>query len=573
MTNEFSQFMLLPQLVEATVKLEYVTPTAIQSAVIPLMIEKNDVIGHAQTGSGKTAAFSLPILHNINSSKKHVQALIISPTRELAIQVSQVIGELGSTLGINTLAVYGGQPYYQQVSSLKRGVNVVVGTPGRLLDLIRKKVLLLDQVSTVIIDEADEMLSMGFIDDIEAILTETPSSRQTALFSATIPKRVRELADKFMTKPKHIEIKDKKRTVSTVEQRYYLINDVDRLAALTRLFEVEQITRALVFAKTKVSTNDLASELGTRGFPVEALNGDLNQRIREQVLNRFRKTENSILVATDVAARGLDIDDISHVINYDLPDDPESYIHRIGRTARAGKKGIAISLVTPREKWYIKRIEKFTRQNINLNTLPTDEEIQKNRESKLKEQLMVWLLRGRGKNEKQIVLELIEEGFDPIVIATAALKLSQSKDKFRPILPLSELVPERSVHSKVRRAGEMKFSKRIKNKRSKGKASYRSTSSHERGMVRLVIQAGKMQGIRPAEVVGSIASHARIPGNSIGAIHIEKQHTLIDIPKEYVKQTLAQTGKYKIRKHVIRFELHKETREENTKLKRVKKLI
>jgi ATP-dependent RNA helicase DeaD len=336
MTHNFSEFDLHPQLVQTIADIGYAAPTPIQSTVIPAMLAGQDVIGQSQTGSGKTAAFSLPILHNLQTGRRHVQSLVVTPTRELAIQVADAIDIYGRKTNVRVLAVYGGQPYDRQISRLKKGVDVVVGTPGRLLDLIRRNVLKLDRVATVVLDEADEMLSMGFIEDIEAILDQTPSNRQTALFSATLPQRILRLAEQYLNAPQSFKIGCKQLTVETVEQRYYLVNEADKFAALTRLFEIEPIASALIFARTRLGTAELVNELALRGFPAEALNGDLSQDARVQVLNRFRDNKLKVLVATDVAARGLDIDDISHVFNYDLPQDPEICHHPVDTEGTLG---------------------------------------------------------------------------------------------------------------------------------------------------------------------------------------------------------------------------------------------
>jgi ATP-dependent RNA helicase DeaD len=439
MTTEFSQLDLHPQLVQAVTELGYETPTPIQSGMIPVMLTGQDVIGQAQTGTGKTAAFALPILHRLSNESNHVQALVVAPTRELALQVARAMEEYGSHRNARILPVYGGQHYGPQIGQLKRGVDVVVGTPGRLLDLAKRNVLDLSKVRTVVLDEADEMLSMGFVEDIEAILEQTSEFRQTALFSATMPKEIRRLADRYLKDPQSITIKKKQLTVAAIEQRYYLVNQVDKIAALTRLFEVEPITQALIFARTRLGTGDLANELSGRGFQAEALNGDLSQDAREQVLNRFRRGQIKVLVATDVAARGLDIDDISHVINFDIPLDPEVYVHRIGRTGRAGKTGVAISLLTPKEVWRLRKIERYARQTIEKAQLPTIAEIQEYREAKLLEKMQVWLKRGRCSREREIVQALIAEGHDPVEVAAVSLKLARAEEKQRPIERLGEV--------------------------------------------------------------------------------------------------------------------------------------
>ena len=364
MTTAFSHLGLHPELVQAVEALGFTTPTPIQSAMIPVMLEGHDVIGQAQTGTGKTAAFALPILHRLEPGGRAVQSLVLVPTRELAVQVAKAMHDFGRERGIRVLPVYGGEPYGRQISRLNKGVDVVVGTPGRLLDLIQREALDLSEVETVVLDEADEMLSMGFIEDIESILSATPAERQTALLSATVPPEIRRLADRYLRQPQSVAIEREQVTVSAIEQRHYLVYETDKLAALTRLFEVEPITSALIFVRTRAGTGELAAELSTRGFPAEALSGELEQEERERVMNRFRRNLIKVLVATDVAARGLDIDHISHVFNFDLPEDPEVYVHRIGRTGRAGKSGTALSLVTPNERWRLGRIEGFIKTSI-----------------------------------------------------------------------------------------------------------------------------------------------------------------------------------------------------------------
>lgn len=557
MTTEFDHLDLHPHILQAIAELGYTAPTPIQSAVIPLMAAGQDVIGQAQTGTGKTAAFALPILQNLNSEQPAVQALVLAPTRELALQVSTAIREYGRYTGVRALAVYGGQSYDQQIRQLKRGVEIVVGTPGRLLDLMQKQVLDLSQVRTVVLDEADEMLSMGFIEDIEAILTATPGERQTALFSATLPPGIRQLSARFMRAPQQVAIQNQQLTVATIEQRYYLVNEDDKTAALTRLFEIEDIASALIFTRTRVGTGELANELTVRGFPSEALNGDLSQDTRERTLRRFRQGQIKVLVATDVAARGLDIDDISHVINYDLPDDPELYVHRVGRTGRAGKSGIAITLATPKETWRLRRIEKFTRQPLARALLPSIEEIEKHRQDKLVNKVKVWLQRGRCQREREIVNALVAEDFDALEIAAVALKLAREGEKQRPIAPLSEVreLARSSSEKSGSRSSRSSLSRSAagspaQKRQSPGSRSDRTSArhSHEAGMVRLTLNRGKQHGLRASMVVNAIATHANIPGYSIGKINIFDQHTSVDVPEELVAQVLAQSKNYRIHK-------------------------
>jgi ATP-dependent RNA helicase DeaD len=548
MTNKFDALGLYPQLVQAVDERGYSEPTPIQNEVIPLMLAGQDVMGQAQTGTGKTAAFALPILQQITPEIGHVQALIVAPTRELALQVAKAIYDYGRHRQVRVLTIYGGQAYSRQINRLRKGVDVVVGTPGRLLDLIKQKALDLSRVRTVVLDEADEMLSMGFVEDIEAILAQTPSTRQTALFSATLPAAIRQLADRYMREPTAVTMQQKQLAVATIEQRYYLVNQADKLAALTRLFEFEDISLALIFARTRLGTGELANELTVRGFPAEVLNGDLSQEAREQVMARFRRNQIKVLVATDVAARGLDIDDISHVFNYDLPQDPEVYVHRIGRTGRAGKTGTAITLVTPKEQWRLRRIEKYARQKISKASLPTVEAIQARREEKLLEQVMVWLRRGRCSRERELITQLVEDGYDMLDIAASALKLARAEEKQRPIPPIGEAVDYHLRQGKKRNSYKGNGNGRARNH---GPVSRRS---HEAGMVRLTLNAGKAQGTRPNDVVGTIAFHADIPGKTIGAIRIQEQHTLVDVPEKFVSKVLEKSGSYQIHRQPVMIE-------------------
>jgi ATP-dependent RNA helicase DeaD len=544
MTTEFSQLGLKSQLARAISDLGYITPTPIQSQIIPLMLDGHDVIGQAQTGTGKTAAFLLPIIQTMEQGQRAIQALVLAPTRELALQVAKSANEYGRCLNVRVLAVYGGQPYSPQINRLRQGVDIVVGTPGRLLDLIEKKELDLSHVRTVVIDEADEMLSMGFIKDIESMLSTIPSERQTALFSATMPPQISILSKKYMHSPQSVIIKSKHLTVDAIEHRYCLVNKEDKLAVLTRLFEIEDITRALIFVRTRVGTSDLVNELMGRGIPAEALNGDLGQQIREQVLNRFRRNQITVLVATDVAARGLDIDDISHVFNYDLPEDPELYVHRVGRTGRIGKTGIAISLLTSKEQWRLRQIEGYTKQEITRITIPTAEEIEEHREAKLQEQMTARLQNGSFQKELQMVTRLIEMGHDPLQVAATALNMARGEETQHPIAKISELQEGKS--QKARR--EIKRGK-------KGNGRNGANGSCEKGMVRLTLSAGKSHGIRPADVVGTMAYRANFPGNTIGNISILDKHTLVEVPQQYVSQILAKAGKYRIRKTSVTLEL------------------
>ncbi len=548
MTTEFTSLHLREELVQAITELGYSEPTPIQAAIIPMMLKGADVIGQAQTGTGKTAAFALPILHNF-TPQRYVQSLILAPTRELALQVADSMTEYGKHLDVRVLAVYGGQPYGPQISRLNRGVDIVVGTPGRLLDLIERKALNIKHVLTLVLDEADEMLNMGFIEDVEKILGETPPERQTALFSATMPPRIRSLANRFMRDPQHVTIKRDTLTLASTEQRYYLVHESDKTNALTRLFEIEPIKSALIFARTRAETSQLANELVVRGIPAEAIHGDLDQNARERVLSRFRSNQLKVLVATDVAARGLDIEDISHVFNYHLPDDAEVYIHRIGRTGRAGKTGIAITLVSPHEKRRLREVEALTKQPITKMELPTVADIHRHRESQVLENLKVWLGRGRYKRELEMVQELVEAGQDPLNVAAAALKIARADEKQRPIAEIGEVKDDRKKSERDfgRRSKRESFGPRERTGK-QDNSRRRGDTSHEEGMVRLKLNKGKAHGIRPSDIVGTIAFHANIPGYTIGKIRIEDKVTFVDVPEDVVEQVLKQSGNYRIGK-------------------------
>jgi len=563
MTTDFTSLNLRAEIMQAINELGYAEPTPIQSGMIPLMLTGVDVIGQAQTGTGKTAAFALPILHKFQYQKQP-QALVLAPTRELALQVADSIIEYGKHLGVRVLAVYGGQAYGPQISSIKRGVDIVVGTPGRLNDLLERKILDLGHIKTVVLDEADEMLNMGFLEEVEKILATMPADRQTALFSATMPPRIRTLANRFMRDPQSVIIKRTAQTALAIEQRYYLVHESEKTNALTRLFEIEPIHSALIFARTRAETASLANELVVRGIPAEAIHGDLDQNARERVLGRFRANQIKVLVATDVAARGLDIEDISHVFNYHLPDDAEVYIHRIGRTGRAGKTGIAITLLSPKEKRKMREVEALTKQVATKGELPTPADIVRHRETQVVENLKIWLGRGRYKRELEMVQELLDAGHELINIAAAAIKIARADEKQRPIADVSEVKDIRKPEREYGRGGDRKesFGRRGMSERSGrperssrpergGDSKRRGDSSHEEGMVRMKLNKGKANGVRPSDIVGTIAFHANIPGYTIGKIRIDEKFTFVDIPEDAVEQVMKQNGNYRIGKEKV----------------------
>lgn len=550
-TDTFAHFGLHPDLMQTLAELGFTTPTPIQQATMPLLLAGQDVIGQAQTGTGKTAAYGLPLLHKIIPRQRGVQALVLAPTRELAIQVADAIQRYGKQRGVTVLAVYGGQSYQLQARSLRQGVEVIVGTPGRLLDLINQGTLDLSAVQTLVLDEADEMLSMGFVEDIELILDRTPSERQTMLFSATISKRVMGLSARYLRQPQTVSITPKQLTGDTIEQRYYLVNQQEKVSALSRLFEMETIDSALIFARTRIGTGELANQLTSRGYAAEALNGDLSQDARIQVLTRFRNGQVKVLVATDVAARGLDIDDISHVFNFDLPDDPEVYVHRVGRTGRAGRDGIAISLLTPKDRWQLRRIEEYTRFKLNKAELPTIAQIENHRQALLMEQLEVWIKRGRCRREREVVDMLMLTGLTPEDIASAALKLARGDEKKRPIDPITP-IKEEQFSSRDRDRKNERFPKRTGQGGPAGGS--RRGSDRDKDMVPVRLDIGRDDGISVNHVVAALAHYSGITSSQLGKIRLESNTTMVDVPEQMVGKLLSKNGAYRIGRRTINLE-------------------
>ncbi|MEM6998417.1 MAG: DEAD/DEAH box helicase [Pseudomonadota bacterium] len=430
--SSFSQLALPEQIIKALKKVGYETPSSIQSAVIPFLLAGKDIIGQAQTGTGKTAAFALPLLAEMDLKIKTPQVLVLTPTRELAIQVSEAFQRYASFMkGFHVLPVYGGQEYGIQLRQLKRGVHVVVGTPGRVMDHMRRKTLKLDALSCLVLDEADEMLRMGFIDDVEWILEKLPEKKQIALFSATMPAPIRKISKRYLNDPEQITIESKSITADTIKQQYLFVNNRDKLDTLTNILESIQFNAIIIFVRTKLLTLELAEKLTARGYACSALNGDISQRLREQTINRFKRSELDLLVATDVAARGLDVERVSHVINYDIPNDPEAYTHRIGRTGRAGRQGESILFVTTREKHLLRTIEKVTDRRIEQMPMPSTATINRERISRFKQQITESLHSPDNELFRSILIDYSREiGADPLDIAAALAVMTQGEQPF-----------------------------------------------------------------------------------------------------------------------------------------------
>ncbi len=533
MTVSFTDLALMPELLETLAALEHVQPTPIQLEAIPPLLEGRDVMGQAQTGTGKTAAFTLPMLQRL-APDGGLQALILTPTRELAIQTAEAIYRYGRNLGVRVLPVYGGQPYERQTRRLHKGVHVVVGTPGRTLDLIRQRALHLEGVRFVILDEADEMLKMGFIEDVTAILAATdPATRQTTVFSATLPAPILNLARTYMRDPLHIAIQSREVTVENIAQRFYLVRESDKVAALSRLLESEDLKNTLVFARTKAGAADLAETLIARGYPAEAIHGDLPQPERERILNRFRNGQLTILVATDVVARGVDIPDVSHVINFDIPQLAIEYVHRIGRTGRAGRGGDAITLVTPSQQGQIRQIAAFTRKPITRAELPERQAILQRRDEQFAAQMGAEATQPTTNREYTVLKAMLELGHSAEEIALAAIRLLRAGEAQRPLEEIRPWQEDRGMRHREAPARREAGPRRVGPRPGKG-----GRTSHEAGMVRLHMSVGRSSGVRPADVVYTVASTASIPGHTIGAITIEQHETFFDVPETHAEAVL-----------------------------------
>ncbi len=528
----FSDLDLRPELVQTVADLGYEAPSPIQEALIPTLLDGRDAIGQARTGTGKTAAFALPLLHRLAEADEPqgvVRALILTPTRELAVQVASAVHTYGQAFNVRTLPITGGQPYHKQIKRLQRGVDVVVATPGRLVDLLNQGAVDLSAVRTVVLDEADEMFSMGFADDLDAIFDAVPEERQTALLSATMAPGVRKLAQRRLQNPEVVSVTDGDRTAAAIEQRGYYINGRDKLAALVRLLETEDVTSALCFVKTRAGAARLATDLSALGYAAEEISGELSQGQRTAVLDRFRNQQVRILCATDVAARGLDIDHVSHVINVDLPIDPEAYVHRVGRTGRAGRDGAALSLVTPGDRGLLRRIERSAGREIPQATLPTVEEVEAVRAARLQAEVEAAL--GTASDaDRQLVIDLVAADRDPLEIAAAAFALARQARNEAPLDPIRAPGAHRDPHHR---------SAPTHDRRPRGD---REEHTGQAGFVRLAIDAGRDSGVRVGQVVSAIARSADIPGKVLGKILIHDSQTLVDVPGDFVDQVLAQSG-------------------------------
>lgn len=535
--TSFDQMALSKPLLKALVDVGYETPSPIQAQTIPLLIEGRDVLGQAQTGTGKTAAFALPILSKLDLKQKDPQVLVLAPTRELAIQVAEAFQKYATHIkGFHVLPVYGGQDYSGQIRALKRGVHVVVGTPGRVMDHMRRGTLKLNQLSTLVLDEADEMLRMGFIDDVEWILEQTPKERQIALFSATMPTQIRRIANNHLSDPVQVTVKMKTATADSIRQRFWPVSGMHKLDALTRILEAETFDAMLIFVRTRLLTVDLAEKLSARGFSATALNGDIAQKTRERTIERLKKGQLDILVATDVAARGLDVDRISHVVNYDIPHDTEAYIHRIGRTGRAGRSGDAILFVAPREKRMLSAIERATKKKIELMELPSTQLINDKRVEQFKQSITETIASEDLSQYTELLEKFQAENEIPMLsIASALAKLSQGSTPLllqnKPMRKAEKFKRDDEGESRGRSRSRPPTESRGQRSEQRSRPA-RADSPPDKGMERFRIEVGHNHDVMPGNIVGAIANEAGLDAQHIGRINIHDDHSTVDLPDD-----------------------------------------
>jgi ATP-dependent RNA helicase DeaD len=559
----FRDLALSDPVLRALTDVGYEAPSPIQAATIPVLLSGADMLGQAQTGTGKTAAFALPALTRIDLSKHEPQVLVLVPTRELALQVAEAFLKYAAHLqGFHVLPIYGGQSYQPQLNALRRGVHVVVGTPGRVIDHMNRGTLKLTGLTLLVLDEADEMLRMGFVDAVESILEQTPPKRQVALFSATIPAPIRRIASKHLRSPVEVTIKSKTSTATNIRQRYWMVSGVHKLDALTRILEAETFDGMLVFTRTKQATVELAEKLEARGFAAAPLNGDIPQPQRERTVARLKAGQIDIVVATDVAARGLDVERIGHVVNYDVPYDTESYVHRIGRTGRAGRNGEAILFIAPRERNMLRAIERATRQVIEPMNLPTVDAVNASRIAKFKQRVTETIASGEASVFRPVLEQFeAETGLPLIDIAAALASLSQGTTplllKGKPERPVERL-PERPVErsrppdaapafaepaAAARSRPSERFAETGADSSPARKPRAKSAAGH---METFRIEVGSVHGIKPGYIVGAIANEAGIEGVHIGRVDIREDHSFVDLPEGMPKEIFTELQKVRV---------------------------
>jgi ATP-dependent RNA helicase DeaD len=566
-SSGFAGLGLDERLVRTLNDLGYEEPTPIQLEAIPPLVERHDLLGQAATGTGKTAAFALPILQRLvmlGRKRPQPSAIVLVPTRELAIQVSEAVHRYGHALGASVVPIYGGQSFGQQIRSIKRGVDVIVATPGRILDHLRRETLSLATVETVVLDEADEMLDMGFIEDIEAILSSTPESRQTVLFSATLPPRIGALVKRHLKDPRRIQIAAPtvpKGEVPRVRQTAYVVQRQFKMAALDRVLDLESPDSALIFCRTRTEVDELSASLSGHGYRAEALHGGMSQEQRERVLKKLRGGAADLVVATDVAARRLDVEQLTHVVNYDVPSAPDSYLHRIGRVGRAGREGVAITLVQPREHRLLRSFEQVTKQKIEIGKVPTLADLRSRRLEITMAALRETLLAG-DLDSARVAVESLTEEFDVLDVAAAAVKLAHEATEGEPDSDLAEELPDYQSAARTEASfGSMRAdvtSKGGRRTNGKRRTSRSAAFGTTRGMVRLYINAGREAGLRPQDLVGAITGEAGITGRQVGAINIADRFSLVEVPEEFAEQIIHSLQGHMIKGKKVRLRQDRE---------------
>ncbi|HEX7406162.1 MAG TPA: DEAD/DEAH box helicase [Candidatus Binatia bacterium] len=548
--KQFSDLGLSPESLKAIAKIGFEEASPIQSETIPKLLAGVDVVGLSQTGSGKTAAFAIPAIELVDASLRVPQVLILCPTRELAMQVAEEVAKLALfKRGVRELPIYGGSAYDRQLRGLREGAQIIIGTPGRLMDHLARGSLRLDRIRMVILDEADRMLDMGFRDDIEAILKQAPAERQTAFFSATLPPPIQQLIRRYARTPVNVRIESHQMTVPAIEQIYYEVDRRSKLEVLCRLIDLQDIKYALIFCGTKMMVDELADHLAARGYSCDKLHGGISQTTRERVMAKFRKRGVEFLVATDLAARGLDVDDIEVVFNYDLPQDAEDYVHRIGRTGRAGRSGRAITFVAGREIYKMQQIERFTKARVRREKVPSAEQVEAKRTNQFFETLRETLDKGEYQHHDEIIDQLLEQGHSATDIASALIDIL-GRETVRETVPIrEEMEPARRRHSRTDpgRESHRDSGPRDPSHRDSAPGAARrrqrdpaSPISHEAGMTRLVMNVGKASGIGPGDVVGVIAGLARVSRENIGAIELLDQQTFVDVAEDSANVVLKK---------------------------------
>ena len=542
---KFSELNLSNDILKAVADMGFEETSPIQSLAIPKMIDGFDIIGQAQTGTGKTAAFGIPILEKIYSKDRKTQALIMCPTRELAIQVAEELKSLSKyKKGINIVPVYGGQPIIRQISALSRGAHIIIGTPGRIIDHIERKTINLQNTKTVVLDEADEMLDMGFRDDIEFILNKLPQEKQTVCFSATMPKEFLNLTKKYQKNPVNIKVVHEKLTVPLTEQYYYEVRENQKLEALARCIDMADAKLSLVFCNTKRRVDDVTAQLQARGYSVDAIHGDMSQTQRDRVMDKFRNCKIEILVATDVAARGIDVDDVEAVFNFDIPQDIESYVHRIGRTGRAGRTGKAFSFVAGRDIYKLRDIQRYTKVSIKRVSVPTLSDVENIRMTAFIEKLKENLKKDDFEKYIPKIESLITDDITSLDIAATLFSMMYKEEN-----PQQQTEDIDLFANQSNEFGKYKENKNLKKQKNK-----RYRHGREQGMSRLYINIGKNKKVRPGDFVGAIAGEAGINGDLVGSIDIFDKYTFVDIPKEYEQQVITALNNSNIKGNKVKVE-------------------